>query len=168
MTGLETTKRKNPLDATMTKTQVVRRKFKSALPRTIKNRVLSKMEALARTMELFDRLRSEMKAAGLDENNVYAGLIYCQPETKGMERVLANVVVLPKPGDIAAFCDGVMGLDKPLFLGVLFAQRDPDATKAAYKNVVFVWPFMLGPEAEGRLLAARTQQTQDGFKHLPN
>src|ERR1017187_10269722 len=156
MTELETTKRTNPLDALMTKTQVVRRKFKSGLPRTIENRKLSKMEALARTMELFDKLRSEMDAAGLDMNDVSAGLVYTQP---GNERVLANVARLPKPGpgSVGKFCDELMDLGEPvLFLGVLFAQHDSDPEcKAKHKNVVFVWPFMLGPEAEGRLLAAR-------------
>src|ERR1700733_13633168 len=114
MVRLETRKSANPLDATMTKTQVVRRKFKSSLPRKIENRKLSKMEALGRTFELFERLRNEMENAGLDKNNSQAGLIYCQPQTKGEEHVLARTIVLPKPGkEVAEFCDSVMNLDKP-------------------------------------------------------
>jgi hypothetical protein len=152
----------NPLDGTMTKTQVVRRRFKSALPRTIKNRELSKMEAMARTMELFDQLRNEMIAAGLDPDDAQAGLVFYQPETPGKEQMLAETIRLPKPEDIGRFVHRVMELDKPRFLGVLFAQRDPDATKAAYQQVAFVWPFVNGPEAEGRLLVARNGQLAKG------
>ncbi|MBZ5532715.1 MAG: hypothetical protein LAO20_14885 [Acidobacteriia bacterium] len=152
----------------MTKTQVVRRKFKSALPRTIQNRLLSKMEAMARTMELFDRLRNEMEGAGLNKNHASAGLVFCQPETKGKAHVLAETIALPKPEEIGVFVERVMALDKPLFLGVLFIQEDPDADKSEQKRVAFVWPFMAGPEAEGRLLAARNQQARGGFKKVAN
>jgi hypothetical protein len=158
----------NPLDATMTKTQVVRRKFMSALPRKIKNRVLSPMEAMARTMQLFDKLRNEMVEAGLDEKNLRAGLVFCQPATKGMESVLAQTIVLPKPREIGAFCDRVTALHEPLFLGVIFSQHDPDAENAEYKDRVFVAPFMHGPEAEGRLIAARNQIAKGGQKKIAN
>jgi hypothetical protein len=161
---VERTGPKNPLDAAMTKTQVVRRKFKSALPRSIQNRELSKMEAMARTMELFDRLRNMMEEAGLDKNDAYAGLVYYQPETKGEERVLARTIPLPRPEDIGSFANEVMALDKPRFLGVLFLQHDPATDKAKYQDVLFALPFMLGAEAEGRLLAARTSQQMGGFK----
>ena len=156
------TERVNPLDASMTKAQVVRRRFKSSLPRTIKNRVLSKMEALARTMELFDRFRSDMETAGLPKGDVSAAIVYCQPETPGMENVLAQVHPIPNPdqGSIAMFVETTMALDKPLFLGVLFIQTDRQADKPEKKHTIFVWPFMLGPEAEKRLLAARQQQAK--------
>jgi hypothetical protein len=147
----------NPLDAAMTKAQIVRRRFKSALPRRIKNRVLSKMEAMARTMELFDRFRNEMEAAGLNKGDVRAGLVYCQPETPGMEHVLAQVAELPNPdkGNVAMFAETTMALDKPLFLGLLFVQTDHETDKPNKQQTIFVWPFMLGQEAEKRLLAAR-------------
>jgi hypothetical protein len=102
---VERTETKNPLDKAMTKTQVVRRKFKSALPRSIQNRELSNMEAMARTMELFDRLRGMTEEAGLDKNNVSAGLVYYQPETKGMERILAQTIEIPE----CAVCVAVHG-----------------------------------------------------------
>lgn len=170
MAQLDTRSSANPLDATMTRTQVVRRKFKSSLPRKIENRVLSQMEALGKTFELFERLRNEMAAAGLDRDDAQAGLIYCQPETPGEERVLARTVALPKPGgdEIQKFCDEVWKLDKPLFLGILFYQSDPDAAKPDQRGVFFVCPLMAGPEAEGRLIAARNQQAQGGFKALAN
>lgn len=152
----------------MTKAQVVRRKFKSALPRRIQNRALSKMEALARTIELFDRLRDGMAEAGLDRSDVEAGLVYCQPETKGKEHVLAETVKLPTPEKIGSFVDRVMALDKPLFLGVLLKQDDREAEKAEQRSVWFIWPFMLGPEADGRLIMARNQQVQGGFKRTAN
>lgn len=152
----------------MTKTQVVRRKFMSALPRRILNRVLSPLEAMARTMELFDKIRQEMAAAGLDENNVRAGLVYCQPETKGMERVLAQTIALPKPSEIGIFCERVMALHKPRFLGVMFSQHDPDTDKPEYKDRIFVAPFLAGPEVEGRLLAARDQLAKGGSKKVAN
>ncbi len=150
----------------MTKAQLVRRKFKSSLPRTIKNRVLSKMEALARTMELLDRFRNEMAGAGLDPNDVSAALVYCQPETPGLEGVLAECAKLPNPerGSIVMFCETTMALDLPLFLGVLFHQIDREADKPGKINTIFVCPFMAGPEAEKRLLAARRSQAEGGNK----
>lgn len=158
----------NPLDKTMTKTQVVRRKFMSSLPRRSDNRILSPMEAMGRTMQLFDTLRGEMRAAGLDANNARAALVYCQPETKGMAGVLAQVVELPKPEGIPAFCKGVLALDKPLFLGVMFLQHDPDTDKREYTDRIFVAPFMTSPEAEGRLIAARGLIAKGGAKRLAN
>jgi hypothetical protein len=109
-------------------------------------------------MDLFDKLRNEMRDAELNPDDAQAGLVFYQPDTPGKERLLAETIRLPRPEDIGGFVDKVMNLDKPRFLGVLFAQRDHDATKAEYKSVMFVWPFMNGAEAEGRLLAARTAQ----------
>lgn len=152
----------------MTKTQVVRRKFMSALPRKIPNRQLSSMEAMARTMELFDKLRSDMAEAGLDENNVRAGLVFCQPKTKGKEHILAETFILPKPKEIGSFCDRVMNLQEPLFLGVIFSQHDPDADRPEYRDRVFVAPFLTGSEAEGRLIAARDQIAKGGAKKVAN
>jgi hypothetical protein len=170
MTALRTAARKsaNPLDATMTKTQVVRRKFKSALPRTLLNRALSPLEAMAKTMELFDGLRNEMAAAGLKKDDAQAALVYYQPETKGKERMLANVVPLPEPGKIESFVKDVVALDKPRFLGILFLQHDPEADKAEYKDVLFVWPFLNGPDDAARLIAARNQQGRGGIKKIAN
>jgi hypothetical protein len=160
--------RKNRIDDTMTKTQVVRRKFMSSLPRRSENRELSPMEAMGRTMQLFDTLRTEMGEAGLNADNARAALVYCQPQTKGMEGVLAQVVELPKPEGITAFCKGVLELDKPLFLGVMFLQHDPDTDKPAYKDRVFVAPFMSSPETDGRLIAARDLIAKGGAKRLTN
>jgi len=157
----------NPLDAAMTPTQVVRRKFKSGLPRTIENRVLSPMEAMARTMELLDRLMSETAAAGLDPSTVHAGLVYHQPQTKGQEGVLARTIVLPPNSkEIGKFVDAVVKLDAPRFLGVLFLQHDPDAKQDVYKDVLFVWPFLNGPDDAARLVAARNQQAKGGIKKV--
>jgi len=152
----------------MTRAQVVRRKFKSGLPRRIENRMLSPMEAMARTMELFDRLRNEMESAGLKKSDVSAGLMFCQPETKGKERVLAETIALPAPEQIGTFVERVMALHKPLFLGVLFLQQDHEAEKPEQKNVGFLWPFMAGPEAESRMIYARNQQAQGGFAKTAN
>jgi hypothetical protein len=166
---LSTRKSANPLDATMTKTQVVRRKFMSALPRRIENVILSPMEAMARTMTLFDKLRSEMVAAGLDVKNVRAGLVYCQPETEDAKHILAQTIIMPDdPGKIGDFCNRVMKLDKPLFLGVIFSQHDPDAERREYRDRIFVAQFMAGPEAEGRLIAARNQIAKGGAKKVAN
>jgi hypothetical protein len=166
--GTNVEKSRNPLDAKMTKAQVVRRRFKSSLPRRIENRVLSPMEAMARTMALFDQLRSEMEAAGLKKSDVEAGLVFCQPETKGEERVLARTARLPKPEDIGTFVEKVMALHKPLFLGVMFLQVDREAEKEDQKNVGFLCPLMAGPEAEGRMIAALKQQAQGGFAKVAN
>jgi hypothetical protein len=170
MEELRKIERVNPLDAAMTRAQVVRRRFKSALPRRIQNRELSKMEAMARTMELFDRFRGEMEAAGLDKSDVSAGLVYCQPRTPGMESVLAEVAPLPNPdhAHLGIWFETMWALDLPLFLGVLFIQTDREADKPEKKHTIFVWPFMLGPEAEKRLLAARRSQAKGGSKVTAN
>ncbi len=156
-------KKVNPLDKDMTKAQVVRRKFKSSLPRTIQNRVLSKMEAMARTMELFDRFISEMKDAKLSETDVSAGLVFCQPETPGVSDG-GQTIALPKAEEIGTFVERVKALHKPLFLGVLFIQTDRDAKGTEKYRTIFVWPFMAGPEAEKRLLEARRRATEDAAK----
>jgi len=158
----------NRLDAKMTRTQVVRRKFKSALPRSIENRELSPMEAMARTMEMFDRLRGMMHDSGLDPDHASAGLVFHQPHTKGLDRVLAQTIPLPRPEDIGSFVKRVSALDRPRFLGVLFIQHDPETEKAGYKNVAFVWPFLSGADESGRLVAARDSQARGGFKKTAN
>jgi hypothetical protein len=148
----------NRLDSMMTPAQVARRKFKSSLPRKIENRRLSAMEALGETFRLFDRLRSMVAEEGVDPSTTQAGLVYCLPESN--PGVFAATVPLPEPSasEIAKFCKRIMALDRPLFLGVIFMQDDPDADNIKYKRVVFVAQFMGGPEAEGRLLAARKRQ----------
>jgi hypothetical protein len=165
---LSTEKSANPLDATMTKTQVVRRKFKSGLPRRIEDRQLSAMEAMARTMELFDRLRTMMEDEGLNPDAARAALTFYQPQTKGKQHIAAQTIVLPKPEDIGTFVEKVMALHKPHFLGVMFLQQDPDTENPDQKNVIFAWPFVAGSEAQGRLIAARDQMAKGGEKKVAN
>lgn len=164
--------RGNPLDALMTKAQVVRRKFKSTLPRTIKNEILAPMTAIAKALELYERFRSEMAAVpGLSKSDVSAGLVFCQPETPGKKGILAETVLIPDPdkGNVGMFVETTMALDKPLFLGVLFIHTDREAADKPDKlHTTFVWPFMGGPEAEKRLKAARDQQAKGGNKKVAN
>jgi hypothetical protein len=159
----------NPLDALMTKAQVVRRKFKSSLPRAFDQR-LSKLEAIAKTIELYERFRREMETARLDKSDVSAALVYCQPQTPGKEHVLAEVVKLPDPerGNLRMFVETTMALDMPFFLGVLFLQNDREAEKAEHQNVLFAWPFTKEHDAHARLLAAKNQQAKGGFKKVAN
>jgi hypothetical protein len=156
------TERVNPLDAMMTKAQVVRRKFKSTLPRTIKNEILAPMTAIAKALELYERFRSEMAAVpGLSKSDVSAALVYVQPETPGLEHT-TGVAVIPDPdkGNVGMFVETTLALDKPLFLGVLFIQTDRAADKPDKRHTIFVWPFMGGPEAEKRLKIAQKSQAQ--------
>jgi hypothetical protein len=154
-------RRPNPLDSMMTKAQVVRRKFKSGLPRSPQNKALSKLEALSRTLELFGRFMTEMDAAGLLESDVTADLVYCQPETPGAEPVVT--AALPAPQHIGKFCDGIMALDKPRFLGVLFIQTDREAADKPDKHHVLVTcPFLDDADSKLRLLAARRKRQEKG------
>jgi hypothetical protein len=155
-TNTGTTAKANRLDAMMTRAQVARRKFKSALPRKILNRRLSAMEALAEVFTLFDRFRGMVAEQGLERDTVQAGLVYCLPESD--PSVFAATVPLPKPSEIGPFVEKVTALDRPLFLGAFFSQEDPDTDNPIYKRVMFCAQFMGGPEAEGRLLAARKRQ----------
>ena len=165
MAQLDTRNSANPLDATMTPTQVSRRRFKSSLPRRIENRLISKLGAIARVFELFDRLGEEMKGAGADRSNAQVGLMYTQPNTKGQEHVLARTIALDASGahGFGLFCEAVMALDEPLFLGALFYQHDPDADSPTQRHILFVAQFMASPEANGRMLAARDEAASAGL-----
>ena len=152
----------NPLDSTMTPAQVARRKFKSSLPRKVENRRLSAEAALGELFTLLDRFRGfvtdEMRIPEA-VNTVSACLVYCLPESE--PAMLANTLTVPEPGVTRAFgdfCEEVLSLDKPLFLGVVFVQVDPYAENTAYKAVCFVTPFMAGPEAAARLHYAQEKE----------
>lgn len=153
----------------MTRAQVARRRFKSSLPRKIDNVELSPMLALARTADLFDRLRNEMREAGVNPEHAQAALVYFQPHVKD---ILAQIVPLPKPEEIAEFAEGVMDLDKPVFLGVLFLAHDAEAEKAGdtkQTNVLFGIPFTTEYDAPARMLAAReSQRLKGGLKKFVN
>jgi hypothetical protein len=152
----------NPLDSMMTPAQVARRKFKSTLPRKIENRRLSAEAALGELFMLLDRFRGFVT----DElhhpeavKTVCAALAYCLPESK--PAMLADTLPVPEPGSKRAFgvfCEKVLSLDRPLFLGAVFVQVDPHAESRAYKAVSFVTQFMGGPEAEARLHYAQEKE----------
>jgi hypothetical protein len=167
----EQRKTKNPLDDTMTRAQVARRRFKSSLPRKIGYVELTPFEAVLRTGDMLVRFLREVESEGLDGDTVQVGLVFCQPKTKGKEHILAETIVLPGPEKIGAFADRVLALDKPVFLGLLFLQRDPEATKARDEkqaSVMFGCEFTKSHDAEARLLAARHQQTLGGLKSTAN
>ena len=157
--------RTNPLDTFMTPEQLVRKKFKSALPRTILNRVISKFEAMAKTMDLIDGFQDAMKGAGLNPRDVRAGLVYVLPNVKDV----VHTLWLPlNAQDVGSWVDRVVGIKDPvLFLGLLFYQRDREA-KAEKEHTAFLWPFMAGPEAEKHLLAARNFFVKGGHKTQDN
>jgi hypothetical protein len=156
------TKRVNPLDAAMSKAQVVRRKFKSSLPRKIEDRRLSAMAAMARTMELLDRFRNIMREEGLAADDVQAALIFCQPETP--EKPVAEKFVLPAPQEIPAFAERVLALDRPVFLGVMFHQTDRDPNiKPEKRYTFFIFPFSSDTDTKMILLAYRGQEAKGGF-----
>jgi hypothetical protein len=157
----------NPLDALMTPAQIARKKFKAALPRKIRNTVLSKLEAMARTMELIDGLRTCMLREGCSPGDVGAGLIFTQPETPSLES-FARTIWLPGPEKVGVFVEAIMKLDRPLFLGLLFWQHDSKAEKEEKREVAFLWPFMGGPLAEKHLLTARNHFAKGGHKMLDN
>jgi hypothetical protein len=155
-------KPKNPFLA-MTKAQKARQRFKSGLPRKPGNEELSWMQALARTVDMFDGLRNEMRGEGLNPDDVQAALVYFQPHAR--DAVLARVVPLPKPDKMAEFCEQIMALDKPAFLGVLFLQHDEQAEKAGDRkqaNVIFGIAFTTAYDAPARMLAARESQRFKG------
>ena len=160
MTAVSKEKEKgaNPMDAKMTPAQVARRKFKSTLPRKPEHRSLSPMQALGETFTLLDRFRSfvaeemqDLEAAKM----VYAALVFCLPKSK------PETLSVPESDtkkSFGAFCEKVLSLNKPLFLGVVFVQVDLDAKKNEHRAVSFVVPFMSGPDAEDRLLFAQGEE----------
>jgi hypothetical protein len=158
----ESEKSENPLDKMMTPAQIARRKFKSSLPRKIENRRLSAQAALGELFTLLDRFRSmietEMHSAEAGET-LMAALVYCLPESK--PAMLADTLTVPDADNaklFGDFCRSVLALDRPLFLGVVFLQVDPDAQRSTYRAVSFVTQFMTGPEAEGRLRYAQEKE----------
>ncbi len=135
----------------MTKAESVRSDFKVFFPRIVQNDLLSSTEAIKRTTELLDILQGLMRSAGLDPNDVAAGLVFTQPETPGLEQVPAQSLDLPPDEEIAAFVQQIEALDRPIFLGVLFVQLDCELMRFTK----FVWPFMAGPKAEEGLMYVR-------------
>ena len=135
----------------MTKAEAVRNNFKAFFPRLLRNDLLSAPEAIGRTTELLNIFQGEMVSAGLEAEDVSAGLIFTQPETPGLENVPAQSLAVPSSEGMAAFAEQIESLDRPVFLGVLFAQLDRETWKA----IKFVWPFMGGPEAEKGLRYVR-------------
>lgn len=157
----------NRLDSMMTPAQVARRKFKSSLPRKVENRRLSAMEALGETFKLLDRFRTMVvEETRIPEavNTVHAALAYCLPEAD--PATLAYTVTVPEPPNVGTFCDTIMSLDRPLFLGIVFLQFDPYTDSQQYKTTCFVTQFMGGPEAVARLRYAQEKELLKVRKHM--
>jgi len=149
----------NPMEERMTRAQVARRRFKSGLPRKPGNVELTWMQALGRTAELFEGLRNEMRAVGANPDHAQAALVYFQPSAR--DGVLAQVLPLPKPEKMTEFCEQIMALEKPVFLGLLFLQHDAEAEKSRdtkQANVLFGIAFTTAHDAEARMLAAKESQ----------
>ena len=147
----------NHPDSMMTPAQIARRKFKSMLPRKIEHRDLSAMRVLGALFSLLEQFRG-MVSAEMQQDagaTVYAALAYELPGTAK----LAWTIPVPDPGKmVGKFCDAVLNLSAPRFLGVVFVQVDPHAKKTEYKAVSFVVPFMTGADATARLVFAREQE----------
>jgi hypothetical protein len=147
--------KKHP-DALMTPGQIARRKFKSFLPRTPQERNVSAMQALAELFKWLDQfrgiLRAEQQRKTPDDpsdpaKTLYAAVAYRLPGAAE----LASTLPVPEPGAmVGAFCDAVMALENPTFLGVVFVQAEPGVDA-----VSFAAPFMSGPEASARLRYAQ-------------
>lgn len=142
----------------MTPAQVVRRRFKSSLPRKIEDRELTPVQAMAETMGLLERFRGMLADEGMDPHSISVGLVYDQPSLKEKQGPLADTVALLGPEDIGQFVRKVSKLDRPRFLGLVFNQLDEKAEKAEYRNVLFAVPFVTGPDAAARLVFARERQ----------
>lgn len=142
------------MEKSLTAAGRVRRRFKAGRPRAIEDRTIGPMEAMNTTMAQLEKLRALMEDAGLDPNTVLAGLVYCQPDTPGQEHFSARLVELRAPNQLSAFVDKVMALDKPLFLGIVFAQFDKEAGKQG-QWITFVTPFPAGAKDESTLIGMR-------------
>lgn len=153
VTSPEDVKIVNPLDAKMTPAQIARRKFKSGLPRKPQNRRPSAMEALGSLFTLLDQFAGLIAEQGQDpDKTLHAALAFHSPDSPSV----ADVATLPNRSGLGKFCDAVMELSNPVFLGVVFVQVDPDPdVKPAYKFVSFCVPFAGSPEDTGRLLTAQ-------------
>jgi hypothetical protein len=150
------TKRPNRIEEKMTAAQRARRRFKSALPRKPQNRILSPLQALGVTFTLLDdfqgHVRAEKQSMDADKT-VYAALAYSLGD--GMP---VHTATVPGPEKIGPFCEMVLALQNPLFLGVVFVQVDPDTNSLMHHTVSFVVPFMSGVDAELRLVHAQKQE----------
>lgn len=146
----------NPLDRKMTPAQIARRKFKSLLPRKLQNRALSPMQALGELFTQLDQFRGIVRAEKqkMDaDQTVYAALAYCLPESD--PGTLAHTLTVPEPSKIGSFCNKVMSLERPRFLGIVFIQVDPDAGDLQFKATCFATQFLPGPEVVARLKYAQ-------------
>jgi hypothetical protein len=144
------------MEKALTAAARVRRRFKAGRPRAIQDRVIGPMEAMNTTMTLLEKLRALTEDAGLEPSSVSAALIYRQPETPGEEHFRARMVALEAPNQLRAFFDKVMALDKPLFLGIIFAQLDREAGEQGKgQYITFAWPFPAGAKDERALIGMR-------------
>lgn len=147
--------RKHP-DVQMTPAQIARRKFKSLLPRKLKNRTLSPMQALAQTLGLLDTFMGmvcEEKQSMDAAKTIYAAIAYKKENAPR----LAYTIGIPEPGQADNFYETVLALEAE-FLGVVFIQVDFDTDNPAYQAVSFVVPFMTGSDAEARLVYAQKEE----------
>lgn len=140
----------NPLDRMMTAAQIARRKFKSGLPRPRKPQTkrLSPMQALGETFRLLDEFRDTLReeTGNADTSTIYAALAYA------LETKLVFTLTVPDPAGVGVFCDEVMKLKDPTFLGVVFVQVDLDTKSPEYRAVSFAVPFISGTDADELLL----------------
>jgi hypothetical protein len=144
------------MDARMTPAQVARRKFKSTLPRKFEGRTVFAMQALGEMFTLLDQFRSCAREAAQNMDAakaIYAAVAYSLPN----DAKLAFTSTVPEPGEkIGPFCDAMIDLENPIFLGVVFVQVDPAAKKAEHRAVSFVVPFKTDLDSIARLRYAQS------------
>ena len=144
----------------MTPAAKVRRRFKAGRPKFAAFDSMTVLMALSRTFEEMDKAATLMLEEGLEPNDVRAYLIYREPGR-------IEIAMLPAPDKIGPFIEKIARTQKPEFLGLLFYQKDREASPGK-QDVTWIIQYMGGPEAERDLRAAQLKFVKDGHPALEN
>jgi hypothetical protein len=122
----------------------VRQKLKGGRPRRVVNEQIPVLDAVARLTKEVETGRRHMAEAGLNPDDIGAGLVFTVPESGefGCKWLPAGPM-----GDYVSELDRLATRGTLLFLGVLWRQKHTDGT------ALWVLPYMGGEAAKKQLQA---------------
>jgi hypothetical protein len=142
-----------------------RRRFKAGKPRKITNDPLTALDAMARAVKEYGRLKelmkdeSETQGETSDPNDAAAALVYAVLNVETMQHEAQRTWLPVSSTNIGSFVETVNALDptNTVFLGIIFRQLDRQAKRAEDLRVYWVAQFMGGPLAEKNLKEMRDE-----------
>jgi hypothetical protein len=154
---------KAAMELSLTIAARARRRFKAGRPTKIKNDPLTALDAMARAVTEYSRLRRLMEEEStedhpFDANAVAAALVYATLNKETMQHEAQRAWLPVESKDIGIFGNKVLALDPDtVFLGVIFRQVDQQAKRVEDHRLYWVLQFMAGPLAEKQLQEQRDE-----------